>query len=116
MTYVLVIDDDPGVRRLTSWALKAVGYTVFEAMDGRQGLEMCKCQLPAAIVLDVQMPVMDGPSFFEAIDGADRPPVVIVSAHGAERVSRELGAEASLAKPFDPIELSDLIVELAPLA
>lgn len=116
MHCILVVDDDPGVRTMTSWALRAEGYTVHSAPDGSQGLAVMEREQPSVIVLDVQMPVMDGETFFKSIDGPGRPPVIIVSAFGAERICRELGAEGWIAKPFDPIELTALVAQFAPLS
>ena len=114
MHCILVVDDDAGVRTMTSWALRAEGYTVHSAPDGSQGLAVMEREQVMVIVLDVQMPVMDGPSFFRAIDGPDRPPVIILSAFDAKRICAELGAEGCLAKPFDPVELTALVAQFAP--
>jgi CheY-like chemotaxis protein len=115
MSYVLVVDDDPGVRRLMAFAIQAEGYVVQVAGDGREGLAIWKRERPAAIVLDLQMPVMDGWAFFKAIDGPDRPPVIIVSAYSPARVCKELGAEASVTKPFEPGELTAKVAQLMPV-
>ena len=111
MTFpVLVVDDDPAVRRLSSLVLRTAGYEVRSAENGRDALLVLEDFVPAVVVLDLQMPVMDGRSFFWAIDGPTRPPVIVLSAFEPQRACNELGAEGCLAKPFDP---ADLIAKVA---
>lgn len=58
------------------------------------------------------MPAMDGAALFKQTDGPHRPPVVIMSAHGAERVS-ELGPETFTPKPYNPLDLMETVKKLA---
>src|SRR5688572_29850571 len=102
---ILVVDDDPGVRTITSLSLRAEGHKVRTASNGREGLEALLNDTPYLIILDLQMPLMDGRSFFKAIDAPGRPAVIILSAAGAEEACRELGAEDCITKPFDPEHL-----------
>jgi DNA-binding response OmpR family regulator len=102
---ILVVDDDPGVRAMTSLSLRAEGHKVRTASDGKEGLEALRYDPPYLIILDLQMPLMDGRSFFKAIDAPGRPAVIILSAFGAEEACRELGAEDCITKPFDPAHL-----------
>jgi CheY-like chemotaxis protein len=113
MNHILVVDDDPGVRRLSELVLKSAGYEVRSAENGLQALEMMEQETPRAIVLDLQMPIMDGRSFFQQIALApERPPVMLLSAYQPEAAQKELGAESSLAKPFDPVELVERVQRL----
>ncbi len=65
------------------------------------------------IVLDLQMPGMDGSTFYrEMVSRGHHPQVVILSAYGAEKAKRELGAAAAVAKPFDPDMLIETVREL----
>lgn len=100
---VLVIDDEPQVRATLHEALVFEGYDVTEASNGAEALAMLGDLHPAAIVLDLWMPVMDGWAFRRA-QLASHPgiPVIVLSAldAGSQRVD-ELRADALLAKPFD---------------
>ena len=112
MKSVLVIDDDPGVRTLTTMFLQREEYEVLTAANGRDGLETLQSYVPSVIVLDLKRPVMDGKAFFREIDGPSRPPVIILSAYGAAEACRELGAEECIAKPFEPQELTAAVNRL----
>lgn len=113
MNCILVIDDDPSVRNLAQLVLKTEGFEVHVASNGLEGLEKIEATHPVVVVLDLQMPVMDGATLFRRIDGPDRPPVVVMSAYGAERVSKDLGAEAFIPKPYNPIDLMETVRKLA---
>jgi DNA-binding response OmpR family regulator len=102
---ILVVDDDPGILAMTSLSLRAEGHKVRTASNGREGLEALRNDTPYLIILDLQMPLMDGRSFFKSIDAPGRPAVIILSAFGAEEACRELGAEDCISKPFDPAHL-----------
>jgi CheY-like chemotaxis protein len=106
---VLVVDDDPVVRRLVRKALGSEGYTVRTAAHGDEALRHVAAGLPHVVLLDVQMPVMDGREFARCLKDADpRPPIVTMSA--APRRAADIGAAADLAKPFD---LDDLLAVVA---
>jgi CheY-like chemotaxis protein len=114
MNYILVVDDDAGVRHLSELALRMAGYRVEVAGNGVQALELVNQEKPSAIVLDLQMPIMDGRKFFQEIaSDPERPPVILLSAYQAEAARQELGAESSLTKPFDPAELVQKLQHLA---
>jgi CheY-like chemotaxis protein len=93
---VLVVDDDPGIRRMVSLVLAGEGYDVRTAEDGRQALDLLASWHPAVILLDLMMPVMDGWTFLVAqqADPVLAPiPVIVMSASG------DLGAFGPLALP-----------------
>ena len=114
MADILVIDDDPAVIRLVSLILTAEGHRVRPADSGTKGLDLLKDQTPELIVLDLQMPVMDGRAFYrEARSSGYAGPVLILSAFGASQARQELGAQASLSKPFEPDELVSAVSTLA---
>ena len=114
MTRVLIVDDDAGVRRLAAIILRSEGHAVLEAQDGVQGLAMTREQSPDVILLDLMMPRLDGRGMFRGLETlAARPPVVILSAFQSEEAQRELGAEASIHKPFDPEELVQTVERVA---
>ncbi|HWO93151.1 MAG TPA: response regulator [Dehalococcoidia bacterium] len=105
--HVLVIDDDPDMRRLLRFALNDFGFQVTTAENGAEALaQLEEGAHPHAIVLDLEMPRMDGRAFYAELRrrGIDTP-VLVLSAYGAERAARELKLRFALAKPFDLEEL-----------
>jgi DNA-binding response OmpR family regulator len=113
---VLVIEDDPDSRTLLAMALEMNGFQVVTAADGRQGLATARGQHPAAIVLDLMMPVMDGEAFRRAQladEELRRIPVVVVSAHNdARRIADRLGVADCMMKPLDFDALANRIREV----
>ena len=105
---VLVVDDDPAIRRLVVEVLKEEGFAPVEAQDGAEALELLANGIsPAAIVLDLSMPNMDGRTFLRQARSRGLPtPVLIMSAYGAQRAMAELEADDALQKPFDIDELA----------
>lgn len=103
---VLVADDDPMVRRLVASTLREGGYEVVVASDGREAIEAARAERPDLIVLDLQMPHLDGRETYRELQrlGIDVP-AIIVSANGAHEARAELNASAAIEKPFDPAEL-----------
>ena len=105
---VLVVDDDPDVRALVSTLLGRAGYLVAEAPDGRAALKALYGQRPDLVVLDVNMPDLDGWATLERIRDLSDVPVVMLSARGEElekvRALRA-GADDYVTKPFGRQEL-----------
>lgn len=101
---VLVIDDDPVMRDLLRRFLSKEGFAVESAANGQEGLSLAKHVRPAAIVLDVMMPDMDGWTVLEALkadpDVADLP-VIMLSMVDDKNVGYALGASDYLTKPVD---------------
>jgi DNA-binding response OmpR family regulator len=110
---VLVVDDDPGVLQLVAIALSSDGFKVTKATNGEEALKQAAETTPDAIVLDLEMPVMDGRACYRALrERGLTAPVLILSAHGARKARSELGAEDAVEKPFDPQVLSDRVRSL----
>jgi DNA-binding response OmpR family regulator len=110
---VLVVDDDPGVRQLVAMTLAAEGWVVRTAADGTAALDEAQRREFDAVVLDLQMPVMDGRSFYTALRHLPSDvPVLLLSAYGSRRAQRELGANDALDKPFDPMVLVQRLKKL----
>ena len=105
---VLVVEDDPGTRELVRQALESNGFAVEVAPDGRRALELVAADPPAAMVLDVMLPGLDGFSVVERmkaeLPGGGPPVVMLTIVDEPERAAR-LGVEAYLRKPFDTDEL-----------
>jgi DNA-binding response OmpR family regulator len=114
---VLLVEDDPSLVRMMRLALRAEGLQVTTANDGLEGLE-CLETAPEdfdVIVLDMQMPRLDGRGFYREMRGRGyETPVVVLSAYDAHQARIDLQAEASISKPFDPRDLIATISRLAP--
>jgi CheY-like chemotaxis protein len=109
---ILVVDDDDDILEVAQMSLEVVGgWTVTTAADGEQALDRARTEQPDAIVMDVMMPVMDGPTAAVALraDPATAGiPVVLLTAsvQPAERAAlAELPVAGVLGKPFDPMLL-----------
>ncbi len=116
---VLVVDDDPSVRRLVCDVLEAYGYTTTAAADGFAALRMVESEQPDCVVLDVMMPGLDGHAVLtrirESEAGSDLPVVMLTAAADdaqAWQAWRE-GVDYFLAKPFDPDELLRFLTYLS---
>ncbi len=113
---VLVVDDDSAIIRLVTVILRMGGHVPLSAERGSDGLAILEAPSPPdLVILDLQMPGMDGRTFYRRarLLGYGGP-VIICSANGAEPARIELGAEASIAKPFDPDDLLSRIDGLTP--
>jgi DNA-binding response OmpR family regulator len=110
VTRILVVDDDPGLVRMVKMSLEVEGYDVVTASDGERGLEELDKQPSDIVLLDLQMPRMDGRTFYKEMKsrGFDIP-VLILSAYGAEAACLELDADAAVNKPFDPDFLTETV-------
>ncbi|MEX2446074.1 MAG: response regulator [Dehalococcoidia bacterium] len=103
---VLVVDDDAGVRLVVHDVLADAGIAVSCAADGAAALTAVAQQEPDVILLDLNMPVMDGRQFYHALRRLGRDvPVIVLSAQDSRAGQRELGADDALPKPFDIDEL-----------
>ncbi len=106
---VLVVDDDPKLRRLVERQLSAEGFDVLLASNGEEALYQASLSRPNLIVLDISMPVMDGFEALERLREFFTDPVIILSATDQEREkvrALDLGADDYLTKPFGGAELS----------
>jgi CheY-like chemotaxis protein len=112
---ILLVDDDPDMRRVTESMLRGHGYRVLQSPNGRDALGQLRAHCPDVIVLDLNMPVMNGWQFREEQQrlGDARlvaTPVVLLTGedHAVHHAAR-LGAVGVLKKPFDPEALVQLI-------
>jgi CheY-like chemotaxis protein len=113
---VLIIDDEDDIREVAALSLESVaGWDVVTASSGVQGLARAIEHQPDAILLDVMMPGMDGPTTFRELrtnPATAKIPVLLLTAKvqsSDQRRFADLGVEAVLFKPFDPLTLSDQI-------
>jgi two-component system chemotaxis response regulator CheY len=107
MKTCLVVDDSSVIRMIARRILEGLDFQIIEAEDGEQALETCKRSLPDAILLDWNMPVMDGYEFLgnlRRMPGGEVPKVVFCTTeNGIDHISRaiEAGANEYIMKPFD---------------
>ncbi len=113
---ILVVEDDPKSLKLIRDLLKVSGYKTIEATDGKQGVELAKSKKPDLILMDVQMPVMDGLEATRILkaDAVTRNiPILALTSYamkGDEDRILEAGCDGYLAKPFD---IQELLQEVA---
>jgi two-component system alkaline phosphatase synthesis response regulator PhoP len=111
MKRALVVEDDPDIVELISHYLKAEGFEIVALDEGRSALERLRDGTFQVVILDLQLPGMDGLSLCRAIRGdrrIQRVPVIILTARGDEAdrvVGLEVGADDYVVKPFSPKEL-----------
>jgi len=108
MKTVLVVDDEPSVRKVAAAYLEREGFQVQTAADGLDGLRQAQAGGLALVVLDVMLPRMNGLEVCKRIRSSSNVPVVLLTARGEEfdRVlGLELGADDYVVKPFSPREL-----------
>ncbi|HEX9457897.1 MAG TPA: response regulator [Thermoanaerobaculia bacterium] len=117
---VLVVDDDPSIRRMIVAALKRDGYVFHEAPNGKEALDLMRREHPNVVVLDLMMPVLSGWDVLQARElepDLKKIPVIIISANRAPEVATAVdkGICAFLPKPFDIGALSALVRSCLPL-
>lgn len=114
----LVVDDSRVVRKAARRVLEGFGFAVREAEDGAQALAACREALPDFVLLDWNMPVLDGIGFLRAARveyGPDRPLVMLCTTENTqERILQALdaGAQEYVMKPFDAEILGGKLVQL----
>ena len=104
---LLVIDDEPQIRRVVRHALEADHARVLEAASGREGLDLAAAERPDLIVLDLGLPDMAGADVCRDIRGWSAVPIVVLSArHSDEEKAAllDLGADDYVTKPFSTLE------------
>lgn len=110
---ILVIDDQPGIRRLLMEVLTEEGYAVHTAANGYEGIQKVNELKPHLILMDMKMPGMDGIETLRELkrmNQADK--VIMMTAYGELELvnqAKELGAYAYITKPFDIIALCTII-------
>ncbi len=108
MTFVLAVDDDPAILRTLSINLRARGYDVETAGDGRSALQIVDERMPDVVILDLGLPDLDGVTVLKRLRAYARIPVVVLSArHESDDKVEALdeGADDYVTKPFDVEEL-----------
>ena len=109
---ILVIEDEPPIRRFLRASLNSEGYRLAEAGTGRQGLSMAASQPPDLVILDLGLPDVDGLQIIEALRRWSQMPIIILSARGQEKdkvIALDRGADDYLSKSFLINELLSLL-------
>ena len=112
---ILVVDDFDDTRWLLKTWLERKGYRVVEAMNGNQAVTTAQSEPPDLIIMDLEMPELDGLAATRKIRGLKRlsgVPIVAVSAYGAEQFrgpALQAGCNEYVSTPFEPEELERLI-------
>jgi two-component system KDP operon response regulator KdpE len=107
-TVVLIIDDEPQIRRLLRVTLEADGYQVFDAVSGNDGIAQAAQRRPEIILLDLGLPDMDGRKVLERLREWTEVPVIILSVRDQEVdkvAALDSGADDYVTKPFNSSEL-----------
>jgi DNA-binding response OmpR family regulator len=115
---ILIVDDDPGIRKLLSTFLEREGYEIVQAEDGLEGVECAKKNQPHLILLDVVMPNMDGLTAAKLIKfykPLSEVPIVFLTAKDTDKeihLAQEARADAYITKPFDVRQVIKVVKEL----
>ncbi len=116
--HILIVDDSPSVRRVVGNMLKQHGWEVQVARDGVEALEMISREAPAGILLDIEMPRMDGYELMATVRAQEQYrtlPIVILTSRAASKHQQramQLGANAYVVKPYQDEELINLLNSL----
>jgi DNA-binding response OmpR family regulator len=112
---ILITDDERNIRMLLRTALEADGYVIAEAANGQEALDAIRRDAPDVVILDLNMPVLDGMAVLEQLKSADmnkKTRVVVLTAHGSIPVAvkaTRLGAVDFLEKPVTPDDLRETV-------
>jgi two-component system cell cycle response regulator DivK len=114
---ILAVEDHEENRRLLRDLLTSVGYEMIEAVTGEEGLVLAEETVPDLILMDIQLPGLDGYQVtrrIKANPALSRIPIIAVTSYalsGDEVKALEAGCDAYVTKPFDPVELLAKIQE-----
>jgi CheY-like chemotaxis protein len=114
MADVLIVDDNADIRDLLAAILQAAGHKVREASNGREGLDLVAERPPDLALLDVEMPVLNGPEMAHGLFlrnfGDEKIPIILLSGIvGLQEVAEVVGTPYFLAKPYSPEALLRLV-------
>jgi two-component system, OmpR family, KDP operon response regulator KdpE len=105
---ILVVDDEPQIRRMMRVTLSGSGYQVFEARSGEDALDKFRTHLPDLVILDLNMPGMDGLEVCREIRSTSEIPIIVLTVRNAEKEkvrALDAGADDYVTKPFGIPEL-----------
>ncbi len=122
MKQVLIVDDSRVIRKVAQRILQSLGFVTREAENGLEALNACRVMMPDAILLDWNMPVMDGITFLDALrklgGGLDPKVVFCTTENEVAQIARAMrsGADEYIMKPFDKQILMSKFEEVGLLA
>jgi two-component system KDP operon response regulator KdpE len=105
---ILVIDDEPQIRKFLRISLNAYGYEVVEAVRGEDGIAKCATETPALVIVDLGLPDVDGQEVIARIREWSKVPIIVLSVRAAEAekvAALDRGADDYVTKPFGIQEL-----------
>jgi two-component system, cell cycle response regulator DivK len=117
---ILIIEDTEDNRRIMRIALTGAGFEVLEAEDGAAGIEAAATHMPDLILMDIQLPLIDGYEAtrrIKAMPELKHIPIIAVTSYalaGDELKTREAGCDGYVAKPFSPRQLLSQVRSLLP--
>ena len=117
---ILIVEDTEDNRRIVRDLLTSVGYELIEAVDGSEGVALAQSERPDLILMDIQLPVIDGYEAtrrIRAIPDLAKVPIIAVTSYalsGDEAKTRAAGCDGYVAKPFSPRQLVAKIREFLP--
>jgi two-component system cell cycle response regulator DivK len=120
MKRILVVEDTPDNRQVMRDLLNHAGYELIEAADGAAGVAAAVAHLPDLILMDIQLPVLDGYEATRRINAAEATaaiPIIAVTSYalsGDETKARAAGCDGYVAKPFSPRQLLAKVREFLP--
>ncbi len=115
---ILIVEDNPQSMRLIEMVLRAKGYTLLEATDGREALEVAVRDEPALIIMDIQLPELSGLEVIRRLrrmPAFNHVPVIAITAYamkGDKEKFIESGFDAYLSKPINTRELPGVVAEM----
>ena len=107
---VLVVDDDSNIREVLHKFFTLKGYQIILAANGEQALELAESEMPKVVLLDINMPGIDGMETCKRLRADEKTrliPIILITAYGATRTeASDAGADDIIYKPFDMKDLS----------
>jgi DNA-binding response OmpR family regulator len=120
MPVILTVDDSRAVRSIVAKQVKGLGFEVLEAQDGNQGLEQLAAAHVDLVLLDVNMPEMDGPAMLKRMrERGDETPVIMLTSESERSIVMDamaLGISDYILKPFKPEELRKKLLSVLRVA
>ena len=120
MKRILIIEDQEDNRAIMRDVLSTAGYALIEAVDGEQGVKLARSERPDLILMDIQLPLLDGYEAtrqIRATEDLKSVPIIAVTSYalsGDEAKTRAAGCDSYVAKPFSPRELLAKVRALLP--
>jgi len=120
MKRILIIEDQEDNRAIMRDVLSTAGYALIEAVDGEEGVRLARSERPDLILMDIQLPLLDGYEAtrqIRATEDLKSVPIIAVTSYalsGDEAKTREAGCDSYVAKPFSPRELLAKVRALLP--